>query len=191
MDLINIGYEVLKENEIKKYQIRLSNNLRLEQIFILSEQIEDDRSIPIKLIQDDQWENHNPKEFKIALEKSKHPGMLTNYSVGEFDKMKLFKLKGYDIGFALKNFNGKDQEIVAVFNNSGIGGLGKFIMQSAIKHGGCYLDHFDGFLTDLYTSNGFVEYNREPFNNEYDPDSNFRSKYGERDIIYRKHKNCQ
>lgn len=69
--------------------------------------------------------------------------------------------------------------------------IGKELIQSAIKNGGCYLDHFDGFLSNLYSSLGFVEYKRDKFDPQYDPENKFRDKYGESDVIYRVHKNCQ
>lgn len=187
-------YQLITEQERSNYKRRMMNDLRMEEMFSdneINEQDDDVRADIINKINSDQWEKHDPRAYRESLMKSKHPGMLSDYSPAEFNSMKLFKLEGYDIGFALKQFQGKFQEIVAVFNNTGVGGLGSTLIQSAIKHGGCYLDHFDGFLTDLYQKNGFEEYNRDPFNPQYDQDGAFRKKYGEKDIIYRKHKNCK
>lgn len=133
-----------------------------------------------------------PEEFYESLMKSKHPDMLTPYSVSELSKMKLFKIPDMDIGYALKEFGNEGyKELVAVHNNEpDVKGIGKDLVQSAVKNGACYLDHFDGFLTSLYQSMGFDEYKREPYNSEYDPDGKFKSKYGESDVIYRKHRSC-
>lgn len=75
-----------------------------------------------------------------------------------------------------------------MFNNSPIRGIGDAMVQSAVRMGGKYLDHFDGFLTDLYSRNGFVEYNRVPYDPQYDPNGEFKNKYGPVDVIYRVHK---
>lgn len=107
--------------------------------------------------------------------------MLTDLS-----KMKIFKVPGYDVGFALKSKDGKFNEVVAVHNNSNIGHIGGALMKSAIKHGAKYLDHFDGMLSGFYEKLGFKEYNREDFDPKYDIDGKFEAKYGKQDIIYRK-----
>lgn len=126
------------------------------------------------------------------MEKSKHKEMLTPYSTNELSKMKLYKLNGYNIGFALKKRDGGYKEIVAVHNNEPeIKNVGKELMKAAIKYGGCYLDHFDGHLSAFYDSLGFEEYDRDKFDAQYDQDGSFRNKYGESDVIYRKLKNCK
>lgn len=91
--------------------------------------------------------------------------MLTPYSVSDLSKMKLFKVPNYNIGFALKKFEDKGYiEIVAAHNNEpNIPKIGHELMTSAIKNGGRYLDHFDGYLTSLYDGVGFVEYKRDKF----------------------------
>jgi len=134
------------------------------------------------------------KDFHKSLYSgSKHSKMLTKYSASELGKMKLFKVPGYNIGFALKKRkNGKYAEIVAVHNNeSEIKGVGKPLMKSAIKNGGCFLDHFDGFLSKLYQGLGFVEYDRDKYDSKYFSDDSFEKKYGKADVIYRIHKNCK
>ena len=138
-------------------------------------------------IERNNWESPNPQAFRAALNKSKHQEMLTDYSPEELSQMKLFKLKGFDIGFALKEKDGKHQEIVAVFNNEPeIKGVGKPLINAAIRQGGRYLDHFDGYLSNLYQSLGFDEYQRDKFDPQYDPDGSFQDKYGQADVIYRK-----
>lgn len=151
----------------------------------------DRRKEVLDLISQNQFEN-NPRDFYESLIKSKHPDMLTPYSVSELAQMKLFKVPGFNIGYALKKFEDKGfKEIVAAHNNElDIKNIGRELLQSAIRNGGCYLDHFDGFLSNLYSSLGFVEYKRDNFDPQYDPDNKFRDKYGESDVIYRVHKNC-
>lgn len=170
------------------------NSDRLERIFEdydISENNDEKRNLVIKGIQGGDWESHNPRLYKQSMEKSTHQEMLSTFSVSELDKMKLFKLKGFDIGYALKKKDGKFSEIVAVFNNeSDVKGVGKELIKTAIKNGGCYLDHYDGYLSKFYKSLGFVEYERYKFDPQYDKDGSFRKKYGEQDVIFRKHKNC-
>jgi len=189
--------KIIKEAINKKFydmNKTFNETLRCEAVFQsqLTEDTNDRKQDVLTKIENDDYENQNPQRFYIALNKSKHKKMLTDYSVSDLSKMKLFKVSGYDIGFALKKWeDGKYSEIVAVFNNEpDIEGIGKPLMKSAIKNGGCYLDHFDGFLSGLYQPLGFVEYKRDPYNSAYDPEGTFKNQYGEADVIYRVHKNC-
>ena len=126
------------------------------------------------------------------MDMSKHKEMLTSYSTGELAQMKLYKLTGYNIQFALRKKNDGCKEIVAVHNNEpDVKNVGKELVKSAIKSGSCYLDHFDGYISSFYDSLDFEEYGRDKFEAQYDQDGSFRNKYGESDVIYRKHKNCK
>lgn len=177
---------IRKKNETTKIFINsILSETHLEDI-----EINENSTEVLRLIKNDEFETDNPSEFRKSLVSSKHLEMLTDYGVHELSQMKLFKVPGYNIGFALKRRNGKFNEIVAVHNNEpNIKGIGEELMKSAIRIGGEYLDHFDGFLSDFYQKLGFVEYDRDKFNPEYDMDGAFRKKYGEADIIYRKFKN--
>lgn len=147
----------------------------------------------LNIINKNALENVSAKEFYGSLYGgSKHPEMLTKYSASELGKMKLFKVPGYNIGYALKKWkDGKYSEIVAVHNNEkDIKGVGTPLMKSAIKNGGCFLDHFDGYLSNLYSKLGFVEYDRIKFDPKY-VNKEFEKKYGKADVIYRVHKSCK
>ncbi|HEY5590344.1 MAG TPA: hypothetical protein VIK55_04930 [Paludibacter sp.] len=190
----------LIENEItalvskRNFKLKESQHSRSLSLFhqIIDEEDSLKRNEVISLIKNNEWEKPDSRRFYESLKKSKHGAMLTDYSPQELSMMKLFKLKGYDIGYALKKFNNKGfKEIVAVYNNSEVGGIGQILVQSAIKNGGCYLDHFDGMLSNLYRGMGFIEYNRDKYDPQYDPNNAFRSKYGVQDVIYRVQKNCQ
>jgi hypothetical protein len=147
----------------------------------------DDRYIVINKIKHNDF-IHSPKLFLKSIRKSSRGEMLTEYSLEELEDMLTFKLDGYDIGYALKKGDGDEyNEIVSVFNNSGIKGIGDALIKSAIKNGGRYLDHYDGFLSGFYSKHGFEEYKRDKFDPQYDPNGEFRDKYGESDIIYRKY----
>lgn len=189
---------LLKEIMIKRkqYQSLFSNHILQES---LVEKTSNDssktteRDDVLSKIKNNDWEKpQNPKSFKKSMGLSKHKEMLSPYSTSELSQMKLYKLNGYNIGFALKKKDGDYKEIVAVHNNEpNVKGIGEELMRSAIKKGGCYLDHFDGYLSGFYSGLGFEEIDRDKFDPQYDADGNFRKKYGESDVIYRKHKNCK
>lgn len=122
----------------------------------------------VQMIENDEWEQpQNAKSFMTSLYSSKRKQFLSPYEESEFSAMKLFKLKNYSIGYAIKS----DGDIIAVHNNEPFGGLGPSMMKSAIKNGGTKLDHFDGFLTGLYSRNGFANIkNIDLWNSEYAPD---------------------
>jgi len=148
-----------------------------------------EREQVVNIIRNDQWEDVTPDQFRKSLSSSKHKEMLSDYNTSELAKMKLFKVPGFDIGFALKDHGDEPfTEIVAVHNNSPIRGIGDDLVQAAVRNGGKYLDHFEGMLDKLYSRNGFVEYKRVPYNPEYDPDGSFKNKYGAASVVYRVHK---
>ena len=191
---------VNKTNIINEKIIKATEHYRLVELFddkYLSEEsfVDDNKTKEVlTLLKNNEFnKNITAKDFQESATKSKHPDMLTDYSLSDLSKMKLYKLADYNIGFALKqNKTNEFDEIVVVHNNEpDVKGIGKQLMQSAIDMGGCYLDHFDGFLSSLYQSMGFVEYDRDKFDAKYDPDGKFRSKYGDSDVIYRVHKNCR
>lgn len=132
--------------------------------------------------------NTTPLEFYNSVNKSKHIEMLTQYSIEELSKMRLFKVPGYNIGYALKDMPDGGIDIVSVHNNEPhINNIGEILMKSAINNGGNYLDHYDiPVLSNLYSKMGFVEYHKEKYNPKFDKEGKFRNKYGELDIIYRK-----
>lgn len=112
----------------------------------------------------------NTLEFKKSLNKSKKLSYLSNYSNEELSDMKLYLIKKYDIGFAIK----KDGDIVNVFNNSGIdtpkvSNIGQELLKKAIKFGGRKLDHFDGKLTGIYSDSKFNKTSSYTFDSRYKP----------------------
>jgi hypothetical protein len=147
----------------------------------------DERNIVIEKIRNNDFIN-DPEQFLESIQKSSRKEMLTDYTIEDLEDMKTFKLDGYDIGYALKqDEEGNYGEIVSVFNNSEIKGVGEELVRSAIRNGGRYLDHYDGFLSKFYSKLGFEEYKRDKFDPQYDPTGEFRDKYGEADIIYRRY----
>jgi hypothetical protein len=183
--------KIIKESFQRPFKLKQTNHIRLDEILFNEDKVNPDvvSKDVLNKIESNLFEKPNPNSFAQALSKSKHQEMLTDYSPEELTQMKLFKLKGYDIGYALKKYkDGTFSEIVAVFNNEpNIKGIGKALIQSAIKNGGKVLDHFDGFLSQFYQSLGFEETGRDKFDPQYDQDGSFRKKYGEADVVYRTH----
>jgi len=160
----------------------------------INEELSPEKDKVISLIKANKWDR-DPQHFLDSLQKSKHPQMLTPYTIDQLKEMDTFKLPEYDIGFALKDHDGSEEggsgykgrvEIVAVHNNSPVKGLGKYLVEASIKNGGKVLDHFDGYLSQVYEPLGFEEYKRDAYNPEYDPEGSFKKNYGEQPVIYRR-----
>ena len=123
--------------------------------------------------------------FMSSLSKSQHPEMLEFYSKDEYKakNAKLYKLKGIDAGFAVAG----DGDIISVHNNSSQKGLGRKLIQLAKQEGGSKLDHFDmPTLNKIYSAEGFKEYNRMEWDDQYAPKNWRYEKYGRPDVIERK-----
>lgn len=119
-----------------------------------------------ELIDNDQFDT-DPKHFFEAYSKLDGGSEnLTPYSASDFRHMKTFKVKNFDIGFAIKD----SDEIVSVFNASGNSGIGDHLIRAAKRNGGKRLDHVDGFLTDLYRRNNFKITNVYTWDDQYAPD---------------------
>lgn len=189
-----------KESSSRFMEIEYNTSLA-EKLFTLQEGGDEKKSAEaIDKIKNEQWEEQSADSFYASLtcnsqEKdichNKHPEMTTIYPASELSRMKLYKIEGMNVGFAMKEKDGKMQEIVAVHNNEpGVGGVGDLLMEKALAYGGCYLDHFDtGVLSNLYSEMGFVEYDKYDFDPQY-VSSAFIERYGEADIIFRKHDKC-
>ena len=191
--IITENQDILRKKVVKN-EIRINENFRLNELFkelslTERENVSNKTSIAIDKINNGDFETpQNPSSFSASLKQSRYSAMLSDYSESELGQMKLFKLQDLNIGFALKQFEDKGySEIVAVHNNEPeVKGVGELLMKSAIKNGGKYLDHFDGYLSSFYGKLGFKEYKRDKYDPQYDPDQSFSSKYGEQDVIYRK-----
>ncbi len=151
----------LRGEEFNNYKRRLNQESFLINDNILSENNQD----VIELINNNQFEVNNINEFKKSLSSGDRGEFLNDYTEDEYGQMKTYKIKGYNVGFAIKS----DGDIVSVHNNSGIGGIGKILMKKAIAFGGTKLDHFDGFLTGFYESLGFKVYEKWEWNDDYAP----------------------
>jgi hypothetical protein len=98
----------------------------------------------------------DPASFKESLDnalKQVHGEYLATRSLPALQKMKIFKVKNANAGFALKPNKGMPpySEAIALHNQSGIPRLGVELMLQAINNGGKYLQCFGDFLKTLYS----------------------------------------
>ena len=114
---------------------------------------------------------------------------LTFYSPSDYHQKgaTLYKLKGIDAGFAVTD----DGDIISVHNSepksSSYRGIGRHLIQLAKKMGGAKLDHFDfPKLNEIYSAEGFKEYDRVGWDNDYAPEGWDYDKFGTPDLIFRK-----
>jgi hypothetical protein len=159
--------QFINTTSLKEYSKRAwQHSHLLEKVDFLSEDEQPESSESLaSLIKNDQWEPQNPQKFLTSMFSGSRPEMLTPYSESELANLRLFKVKGFDAGFAVKD----DGDIVAVHNNTGIGGVGAQLVKAALRNGGAKLDHFDGFLTGFYERFGFKVVSHEPWNDDYAP----------------------
>ena len=146
------------------YEKRYFNQLLMEDV--VKENTNEDKNDIIESISRGKWKT-TADQFLDSVNSSKRVEFLTPYSVEELSEFRLFKLEGYNIGFALK----EDGDIILVHNNEGIGGIGKLLINKAVEFGGKKLDHFDGFLTGFYKSLGFTLESNDYFLDEYAPET--------------------
>ena len=138
---------------------------------------------------DDNWEKNNYKDFIMCRDKSDFKAFFTPYTVKELREhgVETFKLKGYEIGFALVPLSDGGKDIVSVFNNEvEIKYIIDDLLEYAISKGGTNLDHYDTKLSDMYARNGFVEYDRYKWNDKYMNPGWDKEKWGELDVVFRK-----
>ena len=154
------------------------------------------------LINNDIWDTEvTPQQYKDSMSSSQRKEFLVDYSLNDIAKMKLFKLKDYNIGFALKRrfdystgkyiSNDYDEALSLHNNEPDVSNLSKILMRAVIRNGGMYLDYFetkDDYLGKLYSEMGFEEYKRHGLDLNWEGDKSIRDKYGDIDIVYRTYK---
>lgn len=144
-----------------KYKKLYFNQLLMEDV--VNNRMNENKVDIINKISSGDW-NNNVDNFIESIGVSKRSEFLSTYTIEELESFKLFKLEGYNIGFALK-----EDDIILVHNNEEIGGIGKLLINKAAQFGGSKLEHFDGFLTGFYKSLGFNLYSNDFFADEYAP----------------------
>jgi hypothetical protein len=153
----------------------------------LSEDNETERDDVLNKIKMDKFVVNDYPSFFENLYSGKRKSFLSQYTPEEFKEngVKTYQVEGYPIGFALKpDKDGVD--IISVHNNSEVRNIGDELISAAVRLGGTKLDHFDGFLSDLYQKHGFDEYERYKWDDAYAPEEWNYEKYGRPDVVYRR-----
>lgn len=135
------------------------------------------------------WIRNDYQSFLNSLNKSTRKPFLSQYTASDLKNygVQTFQLKGYNIGYALKPDSDGYTDIISVHNNEpDIKGVGDALIESAKDNGGTKLDHYDGFLSDLYSRHGFEEYDRYKWDDQYADKNWDYKKYGRPDVILRR-----
>jgi hypothetical protein len=145
------------------YEKMFFNQLLMEKVVddVLYESVED---VALKIHTND-WDK-DPVNFFNSFMKSVRNEYMTPYTIDDLKEFDLYKVNGYNIGFAIKS----DGDIILVHNSDEVKGIGDYLMGKAKQFGGTKLDHFDGFLTGFYKRNGFVFDGNSIFMEEYAPE---------------------
>lgn len=149
---------------------------------------EENQKVKEMILSNQYWIRNQYEQFLESLNSSTRKPFLSKYTAEELKNhnVQTYQLNGYHIGYALKpDEDGVD--IISVHNNEpNIKGVGDALIESAKANGGTKLDHYDGFLSDLYSKHGFEEYDRYKWDDQYaDPNWDYE-RYGRPDVILRK-----
>ena len=144
------------------YEKRLLNDLLM--IDVVKDNVNESKDSIINLIKDGQFINDTNKFYK-SFNKSDKISFLTPYKIEDLKEFNCYKLKGYNIGFAIK----PDGDIILVHNNESVGGIGEILINKSVEFGGTHLDHFDGYLTGFYKKCGFKLDSNDIFNDKWAP----------------------
>ncbi len=125
------------------------------------------------------------KSFSQIISKIPAPfnSFLSDYTSVDYDSMQAicYLADTNDAGYVIK----PDGDIISVFSLPGAG-KGEQAIQSAIENGGTKLDCMNGFLVEFYGDQGFEEYDRMAWNDDYAPKNWDYKRFGRPDIIFMK-----
>ena len=144
------------------YEKRLLNDLLM--IDVVKDNVNESKNYIIDLIKSGKFTN-NKNKFYESFNKSDKISFLTPYKIEDLKEFNCYKLKGYNIGFAIK----PDGDIILVHNNESVGGIGEILINKSVEFGGTHLDHFDGYLTGFYKKCGFKLDSNDIFNDKWAP----------------------
>lgn len=132
--------------------------------------------------------DHDYPIFMESLLKSKHKASLTIYSLEQYREKgaRLYKVAGYDAGFAVTTSGEDPGDIISVHNNSEYANVAPDLIKKAIEYGGDHFDHyaFDR-LNEVYGGAGFDSFARYPWDDQYAPKDWDYEKDGTPDVIMR------
>ena len=171
------------------YEYAFDNSF-IEDETLTEDKVDNEESQKVKemILSNHYWIRNQYEQFLESLNRSTRKPFLSKYTAEELKNhnVQTYQLDGYHIGYALKpDEDGVD--IISVHNNEpNIKGVGDALIESAKANGGTKLDHYDGFLSDLYSKHGFEEYDRYKWDDQYaDPNWDYE-RYGRPDVILRK-----
>lgn len=171
------------------YEYAFDNSF-IEDETLTENKVDNEESQKVKemILSNEYWIRNQYEQFLESLNSSTRKPFLSKYTAEELKNhnVQTYQLNGYHIGYALKpDEDGVD--IISVHNNEpNIKGVGDALIESAKANGGTKLDHYDGFLSDLYSKHGFEEYDRYKWDDQYaDPNWDYE-RYGRPDVILRK-----
>lgn len=171
------------------YEYAFDNSF-IEDETLTEDKVDNEESQKVKemILSNHYWIRNQYEQFLESLNSSTRNPFLSKYTAEELKNhnVQTYQLNGYHIGYALKpDEDGVD--IISVHNNEpNIKGVGDALIESAKANGGTKLDHYDGFLSDLYSKHGFEEYDRYKWDDQYaDPNWDYE-RYGRPDVILRK-----
>ncbi len=171
------------------YEYAFDNSF-IEDETLTEDKVDNEESQKVKemILSNQYWIRNQYEQFLESLNSSTRKPFLSKYTAEELKNhnVQTYQLNGYHIGYALKpDEDGVD--IISVPNNEpNIKGVGDALIESAKANGGTKLDHYDGFLSDLYSKHGFEEYDRYKWDDQYaDPNWDYE-RYGRPDVILRK-----
>ena len=171
------------------YEYAFDNSF-IEDETLTEDKVDNKESQKVKemILSNQYWIRNQYEQFLESLNRSTRKPFLSKYTAEELKNhnVQTYQLNGYHIGYALKpDEDGVD--IISVHNNEpNIKGVGDALIESAKANGGTKLDHYDGFLSDLYSKHGFEEYDRYKWDDQYaDPNWDYE-RYGRPDVILRK-----
>lgn len=174
------------------YEYAFDNSF-IEDESLMEDKVDNEESQKVRemILSNQYWIRNEYEQFLDSLNQSTRKPFLSKYTAEELKNhnVQTYQLNGYHIGYALKpDEDGVD--IISVHNNEpNIKGVGDALIESAKSNGGTKLDHYDGFLSDLYSKHGFEEYDRYKWDDQYaDPNWDYE-RYGRPDVVLRRLKN--
>lgn len=193
MDLMSRMGLIKHHNKRQNIYEYAFDNSFIENETLTEDKVDNEESQKVKemILSNRYWIRNEYEQFLNSLNQSTRKPFLSKYTAEELKNhnVQTYQLNGYHIGYALKpDEDGVD--IISVHNNEpNIKGVGDALIESAKSNGGTKLDHYDGFLSDLYSKHGFEEYDRYKWDDQYaDPNWDYE-RYGRPDVILRKLKN--
>ena len=120
----------------------------------------------IEIAPDSTGAGYFSQQITSAKDANKYGASVYVYPENEYQQMRLFVTEDGSAGYALK----PDGDVVSAFSAGRHKGVAQNILLHAVEQGGTKLDAFDTVLPDLYSTMGFRESGRLPWDDAQAPD---------------------